>query len=170
MGKKNRGQRVPRLVDMQHVPADMQRSALVSFVLEGGGPMWRSTHALMVAEYGEFALAERDILDLPEDERREAVLALMEYAHMEMPAGAPMGAREAAARSAANAQQSLKRLMQARGGRSGEPCMVCITARAIGGIVCACGHDWSCHPTKPDRSEPCGHCDCAEMLDPRMGV
>ncbi|MFF9364518.1 hypothetical protein [Streptomyces griseoluteus] len=42
-------------------------------------------------------------------------------------------------------------------------CNICSFSAATGGILCACGHDWSCHPGKAGESEPCSHCACAGM-------
>jgi len=42
-------------------------------------------------------------------------------------------------------------------------CETCTTARALGGIICVCGHDWSCHPGPAGRGEPCSHCPCPDM-------
>ncbi|WP_329112899.1 hypothetical protein [Streptomyces sp. NBC_01465] len=45
-------------------------------------------------------------------------------------------------------------------------CNVCSVSAAHGGILCTCGHDWSCHPGRPCEQEPCSHCDCKNMQDP----
>ena len=38
-------------------------------------------------------------------------------------------------------------------------CIVC----SLGLILCECEHDWTCHPTAADGSEPCSHCACKNM-------
>lgn len=45
-------------------------------------------------------------------------------------------------------------------------CERCEFSRATGGIVCVCGHDWSCHDGAPSSGEPCTHCPCTDMRDP----
>jgi hypothetical protein len=45
-------------------------------------------------------------------------------------------------------------------------CQRCAASAAIGGILCVCGHDWSCHPTGPGPKEPCSHCSCQDMRTP----
>ncbi|MET8697160.1 hypothetical protein ABZV65_31995 [Streptomyces bauhiniae] len=42
-------------------------------------------------------------------------------------------------------------------------CNICSFSAAEGGILCACGHDWSCHLGKAGQGEPCSHCPCADM-------
>lgn len=42
-------------------------------------------------------------------------------------------------------------------------CNICSFSAATGGILCACGHDWSCHPGKVSEGEPCSHCACTGM-------
>ncbi len=49
---------------------------------------------------------------------------------------------------------------------SAAQCGTCTIAQAHGGIVCECGHDWTCHPTQPDHTEPCSHCPCTTMHAP----
>lgn len=44
-------------------------------------------------------------------------------------------------------------------------CERCDISRAFGGILCVCGHDWSCHDGAPGGAEPCTHCSCAQMAD-----
>ncbi|WP_108999055.1 hypothetical protein [Streptomyces rishiriensis] len=44
-------------------------------------------------------------------------------------------------------------------------CSICSFSAASGGILCTCGHDWSCHPTNAERDEPCSHCPCSDMQD-----
>ncbi|MFJ1958765.1 hypothetical protein ACIOGT_38125 [Streptomyces microflavus] len=62
-------------------------------------------------KYGRFTIDERDLLDLPGQERHEAFGDLRFYALARMPAEAPIGAREAAVRTAANCRQALGRLV-----------------------------------------------------------
>ncbi|MER6385454.1 hypothetical protein [Streptomyces sp. NPDC001250] len=42
-------------------------------------------------------------------------------------------------------------------------CAVCSFSAAHGGLLCVCGHDWSCHPGKVADGEPCSHCACPSM-------
>ncbi|WP_405669653.1 hypothetical protein [Streptomyces sp. NBC_01530] len=42
-------------------------------------------------------------------------------------------------------------------------CNICSFSAANGGILCACGHDWSCHPGEVRQGEPCSHCACTDM-------
>jgi hypothetical protein len=42
-------------------------------------------------------------------------------------------------------------------------CNICSFAAANGGMLCECGHDWTCHPGSPSQPEPCSHCACADM-------
>ncbi|MCT9113042.1 hypothetical protein N4G69_47270 [Streptomyces mirabilis] len=42
-------------------------------------------------------------------------------------------------------------------------CNICSFSAAIGGILCACGHDWTCHPGDVRHGEPCSHCPCTDM-------
>ncbi|RZB19628.1 hypothetical protein StrepF001_12955 [Streptomyces sp. F001] len=42
-------------------------------------------------------------------------------------------------------------------------CNICSFSAANGGILCACGHDWSCHPGEVRQGEPCSHCACTNM-------
>jgi hypothetical protein len=42
-------------------------------------------------------------------------------------------------------------------------CEVCAFAVTNEGILCRCGHDWSCHPDAEDKTEPCSHCGCSSM-------
>ncbi|MFJ8536869.1 hypothetical protein [Streptomyces sp. NPDC093591] len=42
-------------------------------------------------------------------------------------------------------------------------CNVCSFSAAHGGMLCACGHDWSCHPGNVTEGEPCSHCACPSM-------
>ncbi|MFJ9589705.1 hypothetical protein [Streptomyces acidicola] len=42
-------------------------------------------------------------------------------------------------------------------------CDICFLSAANGGILCACGHDWSCHPGEVLQGEPCSHCPCTNM-------
>ncbi|WP_406490458.1 hypothetical protein OHB06_51830 [Streptomyces sp. NBC_01604] len=42
-------------------------------------------------------------------------------------------------------------------------CNICSFSAANGGILCACGHDWSCHPGDAGQGEPCSHCPCTGM-------
>jgi hypothetical protein len=42
-------------------------------------------------------------------------------------------------------------------------CTVCSLSAAHGGILCSCGHDWTCHPGEAGVGEPCSHCPCANM-------
>lgn len=44
-----------------------------------------------------------------------------------------------------------------------ETCNVCSFSAAHGGVLCVCGHDWSCHPGKVADGEPCSHCACPSM-------
>ncbi|MFJ6384734.1 hypothetical protein ACIQI7_32590 [Kitasatospora sp. NPDC092039] len=161
MGKKSR---VPRFVDLD-VPADTKRDLVLAHILEGPGDTWHHVSELMKVQYGPFTVAEKDLLDLPEQQRADAVRHLLTYAQMELRSPAPVEAREAAARCAANSQQTLNRLML-RSAAPDEPCMRCIVANAAEGIVCICGHDWVCHPTGAQHQEPCSHCDCAQMTTP----
>ncbi|MFJ8077043.1 hypothetical protein ACIQ7Q_24660 [Streptomyces sp. NPDC096176] len=43
-------------------------------------------------------------------------------------------------------------------------CNACSFAAATGGLLCLCGHDWSCHPGNPAEGEPCSHCPCPTMI------
>ncbi|MGQ4727706.1 MULTISPECIES: hypothetical protein [Streptomyces] len=43
-------------------------------------------------------------------------------------------------------------------------CNVCSFAASVGGLLCECGHDWSCHPGMPGEGEPCSHCPCPNMI------
>ncbi|MGI5461225.1 hypothetical protein ACQEWB_50390 [Streptomyces sp. CA-249302] len=45
----------------------------------------------------------------------------------------------------------------------GTACDVCSVSAAAGGILCSCGHDWSCHPGEVLQGEPCSHCPCTNM-------
>jgi hypothetical protein len=47
-----------------------------------------------------------------------------------------------------------------------DDCPRCEASRMIGGILCVCGHDWSCHDGSPAESEPCSHCSCEDMRAP----
>ena len=47
-----------------------------------------------------------------------------------------------------------------------EDCPRCEASRDIGGILCVCGHDWSCHDSSLSKSEPCSHCSCEDMREP----
>jgi hypothetical protein len=42
-------------------------------------------------------------------------------------------------------------------------CNICSLSATNGGILCACGHDWTCHPGEVGRGEPCSHCPCTNM-------
>ncbi|MGW7574676.1 hypothetical protein [Streptomyces sp. NPDC054765] len=42
-------------------------------------------------------------------------------------------------------------------------CNVCSFSAATGGLLCTCGHDWSCHPGDVALGEPCSHCACPDM-------
>ncbi|MFK0288052.1 hypothetical protein ACIQVL_47365 [Streptomyces sp. NPDC090499] len=42
-------------------------------------------------------------------------------------------------------------------------CNICSFSAANGGILCACGHDWACHPGEVLLGEPCSHCPCTNM-------
>ncbi|MGA6227232.1 hypothetical protein ACPESV_43685 [Streptomyces umbrinus] len=42
-------------------------------------------------------------------------------------------------------------------------CNVCSFSAVHGGLLCLCGHDWSCHPGKAADGEPYSHCACPSM-------
>ncbi|WP_371637715.1 hypothetical protein OG988_40615 [Streptomyces zaomyceticus] len=107
--RKPRGE-TPRIIDMPNVSVETKKNAVLSCITEGEGPAWRMTHMLMQQRYGEFTVEERDLLDLPAQTRTDALNELAFYATAQMPAQAPMGAQEAAARAAANCRQALARL------------------------------------------------------------
>ena len=58
---------------------------------------------------------------------------------------------------------ALASALDARSDATEDGCGTCTATRALGGIICVCGHDWSCHPGPVGRSEPCSHCSCPDM-------
>lgn len=117
MGREKRGKprkpgkQTPRIVDMPNVPVETKKNVVLSHIMSAEDPTWRTVRELTQRKYGEFTVDERDVLDLP-PETQEAVLNdLAFYASAQVPADAPMGVREAAARTAANCKQALARLL-----------------------------------------------------------
>ncbi|MEV5204206.1 hypothetical protein [Streptomyces sp. NPDC053720] len=104
------GKQTPRIVDMPNVPAETKKNVVLNHIMSAEDPVGRMVQELTQRKYGEFTVEERDVLDLPAEEREAALTDLMFYASARVPADAPMGAQEAAARTAANCQQALARL------------------------------------------------------------
>ncbi|MFJ4710130.1 hypothetical protein ACIP6I_35595 [Streptomyces anulatus] len=104
-------QEVPRLVDMVNVSSQAKKNAVLTCIMQGEDQTWRALQALLVQKYGPFTIDERDLLDLPRQERHEAFSDLRFYASAQMPTQAPIGAREVAVRTAANCRQALGRLV-----------------------------------------------------------
>ncbi|MFB8441218.1 hypothetical protein ACFC7A_19450 [Streptomyces niveus] len=109
--KPNGKRETSRIVDMVNVSTDAKKNAVLSSIMHGQDQTWRMLQALMVQKYGQFTVEERDILDLPRQARHEAFHDLSFYASAQMPAQAPIDVRETAARTAANCQQALGRLL-----------------------------------------------------------
>ncbi|WP_329353067.1 hypothetical protein OG226_50225 [Streptomyces sp. NBC_01261] len=103
----------PRIVDMVSVPVATQKNVILTYIMSAEDPTWRMVEAGVRNKYGEFTVAERDLLDLPAQARTEALNDLALYASAQMPLQAPMEVREQAARTAANCQQALTRLRSA---------------------------------------------------------
>ncbi|MFF5938980.1 hypothetical protein [Streptomyces sp. NPDC012508] len=95
---------------MLNVSVETKKNVVLSYIMEGEGPVWRMTRELTQRKYGEFTVEERDLLDLPAQARTDALNQLAFYATAQVPAQAAMGAQEAAARAAANCRQALARL------------------------------------------------------------
>lgn len=120
--RKPRGEQgVPRIVDMVNVPTQVKKNAVLSYIMQGEDQTWRTLQALLVQKYGPFTINERDLLDLPRQERHEALGDLRFYASAQMPKEAPIGAREAAVRTAANCRQALGRLVPLAEKTAGSP-------------------------------------------------
>ncbi|MEU0306471.1 hypothetical protein [Streptomyces cyaneofuscatus] len=110
--RRPRGEQgVPRLVDMVNVSAQAKKNAVLSYIMQAEDQTWRMLQALLGEKYGQFTIDERDHLDLPRQERHEAFGDLRFYASAQIPAQAPIGAREVAVRTAANCCQALGRLV-----------------------------------------------------------
>ncbi|MFB7360545.1 hypothetical protein [Streptomyces gardneri] len=107
--RKPRGE-TPRFVDMPNISVEMKKNLVLSYIMEGEGPTWRMTRELTERKFGPFTIEEQDLLDLAAPVRTDALNNLVFYASAQMPAQAPMGAQEAAARTAANCRQALARL------------------------------------------------------------
>ncbi|MGW1871621.1 hypothetical protein ACWCPS_39700 [Streptomyces mauvecolor] len=101
----------PRIVDMATVSVETKKNVVLSYIMSAEDPTWRMLEAATQRRYGEFTVAERDLLDLPAPARTDALNDLAFYASAQIPAQAPMGAQEAAARTAANCRQALARLL-----------------------------------------------------------
>lgn len=100
---------IPRIVDMANVSAETKKNVVLSNIIRDQA--WGSLHAVLTSRYGEFTVEERDLLDLPTQQRHEAMNDLVTYASAQLPAQAPLDVREAAAKGAANCQQALARLV-----------------------------------------------------------
>ncbi|MFZ3562708.1 hypothetical protein ACOKM5_43000 [Streptomyces sp. BH097] len=109
--KPNDKRKTPRIVDMMNVSADMKKNVVLSRIMHDGDQTWQMLQALTTQKYGQFTVEERDILDLPPQARHEVLRDLRFYASAQIPAQAPIDAREAAVRTAANCQQALGRLL-----------------------------------------------------------
>lgn len=101
----------PRIVDMAAVSPKTKKNVVLSYIMSAEDQTWRMVQAATQRRYGEFTVAERDLLGLPPQARTEALNDLKFYAAAQIPAQAPMGAQEAAARTAANCRQALARLL-----------------------------------------------------------
>ncbi|WP_435240098.1 hypothetical protein [Streptomyces sp. YPW6] len=120
--RRPRGEQgIPRLVDMMNVSAQAKKNAVLSYITQGEDQTWQMLQALLVQKYGPFTINERDLLDLPRQERHEAFSDLRFYASAQIPAQAPIGAREAAVRTAANCRQALGRLVPPAEQAAGSP-------------------------------------------------
>jgi hypothetical protein len=42
-------------------------------------------------------------------------------------------------------------------------CEACLIGSQLGGLMCKCGHDWTCHPSTSADDEACSHCECKQM-------
>ncbi|WP_329295557.1 hypothetical protein [Streptomyces sp. NBC_01455] len=100
----------PRIVDMPNVSVRTKKNVVITHIMSSGDPTWRMVEALTKQKHGDFTVAERDLLDLPAQARTEALNDLAFYATAQVPPQAPLGAQEAAARTAANCRQALARL------------------------------------------------------------
>ncbi|MET7534516.1 hypothetical protein ACFWB1_27065 [Streptomyces goshikiensis] len=105
------GRQTPRIVDLPNVPVDTKKNMVLNHIMSAEDPVGRTIRELAQRKYGEFTVEERDVLDLPTEAREAALNDLAFYASAQVPADAPMGAQEAAARTAANCQQALARLI-----------------------------------------------------------
>ncbi|MET9603152.1 hypothetical protein [Streptomyces sp. NPDC006459] len=105
------GRQTPRIVDMPNVPAETKKNVVLSHIMSAEDQMGRTIRELTQRKYGEHTVEERDVLDLPAEEREAALNELAFYASAQLPAHAPIDAREMAARTAANCQQALARLI-----------------------------------------------------------
>ncbi|MEU3855676.1 hypothetical protein [Streptomyces sp. NPDC029554] len=101
----------PRIVDMPNVSVETKKNVVLSHIMSTGDPMGQAVLQLTQRKYGDFTVEERDVLDLPADAREAALNDLAFYASAQLPAEAPLGAQEAAARTAANCRQALARLI-----------------------------------------------------------
>ncbi|MFC9646728.1 hypothetical protein ACFTZF_51380 [Streptomyces mirabilis] len=114
MGREKQGKpgkQTPRIVDMPNVPVETKKNVILSHIMSAEDPTWRTVRELTQRKYGEFTVDERDVLDLSPEAREAALSNLAFYASAQVPAGAPMGVQEAAARTAANCKQALARLL-----------------------------------------------------------
>lgn len=101
----------PRIVDMTTVSVETKKNVVLSYIMSAEDPTWLMVQAATQSRYGQFTVAERDLLDLPAQTRTEALNDLAFYASAQLPAQAPMGVQETAARTAANCRQALARLL-----------------------------------------------------------
>jgi hypothetical protein len=105
------GKQTPRIVDMPNVPAETKKNVVLTHIMSAEDPTGRAVLEMTQRKYGEFTVEERDVLDLPSEAREAALSDLAFYASARVPADAPMGVQEAAARTAANCKQALARLL-----------------------------------------------------------
>ncbi|MFF8431705.1 hypothetical protein ACF07Y_42570 [Streptomyces sp. NPDC016566] len=117
MGREKRGKprkpgkQTPRIVDMPNVSVETKKNVILTHIMSAEEPTGRMVRELAQRRYGEFTVDERDVLDLPSEAREAALKDLAFYASAQVPADAPMGAQETAARTAANCKQALARLL-----------------------------------------------------------
>ncbi|MBT2439952.1 hypothetical protein J7E93_07420 [Streptomyces sp. ISL-36] len=100
---------VPRIVDMPNVSAETKKNVVFACIAQE--EVWPSLRAMLAIRYGEFTVEECDLLDLPAQARADALNDLTFYASAQIPVQAPIAAREAAVRTAANCRQALDRLL-----------------------------------------------------------